>query len=66
MKSFYVHVVGSYDDTFVGPFADEALAKKHADAAGQRGFVTLVMTDEQYIDNLRAFGPANLEEPVSP
>lgn len=66
MKSFYVHVVGSYDDTFVGPWHTKAGAATYADEIGKRGFVTRVLTTQEYADNLRAFGPANLEEPVSP
>lgn len=64
MSKFYVHVVGSHDDTFVGPFLDEPFTREYADRVGQRGFVTCVLTEEEYQENLRAFGPAHTEEPL--
>jgi len=61
----YVHVVGPYDNTFVGPFADLESANIYVSIVhagpGANALSAYVLTEKQFRDNVAAFGAVALQ-----
>lgn len=60
---YFVHVVGPYDDTFVGPFLTIDDAAAYLRDIDHTLFSPYILTASQYADNVHEFGAAPLHNP---
>lgn len=63
LSRWYVHVVGPYDTTFVGPFLAAHRANEYLRTINREVFSAYVLTEPQFRENIEQFGVAELQPP---
>lgn len=63
MTPHYVHVIGPYDNTFIGPFADHESADDYIRTLDRNTFSAYVMTEWQFSANVQLYGAVAVESP---
>ena len=58
---YYIHVVGPYDNTFLGPFTDIEGAATYLRTIDREVFSAYILTRQQFNDNVREFGVAHIQ-----
>jgi hypothetical protein len=62
---YYVHIIGSYDDTFIGGFASIDAAAAYLRTVDRNTFSAYILTEADFHANVAKYGPVTIEQ-VSP